>query len=82
MSKQEWKQVGTNVWKTDADSDGVYGRIFMDKASDGVEEFWGMTCVDRDIPCDPLETAEVHLSLEEAQDYVEKAFLPSPASGI
>lgn len=41
----------------------------------------GMTCLEGDVPCDPMETAEVFLTLEDAQDTVEKALAsaaPSP----
>ena len=74
---QEWKQVSQNVWTTTRDDEGVYGRVYRGKASDGVQEYWAMTCVEGDIPSDPLETAKVALSLEGAQEFVESALIVS-----
>jgi hypothetical protein len=73
MPTQEWTQISGNVWTTAPDDEGVYGRVYTENGSDGVQEYWAMTCVDGDVPCDPLETAEVYLSLEDAQDFVEAA---------
>jgi len=80
MPTQEWKQVSQNVWTTTPDDEGVYGRVYTEKASDGVQEYWAMTCVEGDVPCDPLETAEVALSLADAQELVESALVPTSSN--
>lgn len=80
MPSQEWKQVSERAWATTPDDEGVYGRVYAEKASDGVYEYWAMSCVEGDVPCDPLETAEVMLSLAEAQELVESHLLQGPSN--
>lgn len=82
MSAQEWKQTKENVWTTAPDEDGVYGRVYSEKGSDGVQEYWAMTCVDDNIPCDPMETAEVEMSLEAAKELVESAMRPEASHTV
>ena len=80
MPTQEWKQVSQNAWTTTPDDEGVYGRVYTEKASDGVQEYLAMTCVEDDVPCGPLETAEVALSLADTQELVESALVPTSSN--
>jgi hypothetical protein len=67
----EWKQVGKDKWVTTPNGDGLYGLVHAEEASDGETEYWGMTCIDNDIPFGPMETSELEMSLDDAKKVVE-----------
>mgnify|MGYP001201189926 FL=1 len=76
----DWTQKTADTWVSDEISDGLQGHVFVEKASDGVIEYWASTRLDDDFD-GPMETPEVFLSLEDAQQAVADAFSrPSPSA--
>ncbi len=72
MTDITWIQLNKNHWRTNAMENGLYGHVVLEKASDGVDEYWAHTYLqDHDIPAGPHEIGEVWIDLESAQKDAE-----------
>lgn len=68
MDNITWTQIDETHWRTNALDNGLYGHVFKDKGSDGVDEYWAHTYdEDGNLPAGPHETGEVWTELEDAK---------------
>ena len=73
MGNSKWKQIHSNLWVTMNNEAGIYGRIYSEKAEDGIIEYWYMTCISGDLSCEPIDTAMLTTIFEDACAIVETA---------